>query len=104
VKTRLLRREAAEIRRQERDEKRQRRRQHRAERRARRAFTSHPSSPHAAPSSCDVYDANALGETPMADRDKGKDKGKEVRTPDPKHNGSTPAVDDPHFQRMPKTT
>jgi|HubBroStandDraft_6_1064221.scaffolds.fasta_scaffold1010405_1 protein-L-isoaspartate O-methyltransferase len=35
----------------------------------------------------------------MADRDKGKDKEKEVRTPDPKHNGSTPAVDDHPMRR-----
>jgi|HubBroStandDraft_6_1064221.scaffolds.fasta_scaffold87151_2 hypothetical protein len=43
MKTRLLRREAAETRRQERDEKRQRRRLHRAERRARRASMPPPS-------------------------------------------------------------
>jgi hypothetical protein len=40
----------------------------------------------------------------MVERDKGNDKEKEVKTPDPKRNGSTPAVDDPHFKRMPKKT
>jgi hypothetical protein len=51
---------------------------------------------------CQSREAPAA-DTVVAEKDKDKDeKKREHKTPNPEHNGHTPAPGDPHYQGMPK--